>query len=85
MQKVYDREVLKQHIREWLDDLAEEERPREEILAELRARLATYEKKYGRPSEGVSEAVGLGEIDETYEVCMWIMDYREWRDLQDAQ
>jgi hypothetical protein len=46
-----------------------------EHVHELRDRVAEYEAKYGMPSDQVHTAIENGHIDETDEVCDWIMTY----------
>lgn len=43
--------------------------------AELEARVAAYESKYGIPSSEVHAAIERKELRETLEVCDWLMDY----------
>ncbi|MBI2863129.1 MAG: hypothetical protein HYX94_01015 [Chloroflexi bacterium] len=80
--KVYDPEEMKKHIDEWVEEALDQAPPQSIVLAGLRARLDKYEEKFGRPSEGLSEAVGRGEVDETHEVCRWLLTYRHWLTLQ---
>lgn len=60
------------------DDLEREH----EILArhskwrsELGTRIKELEARYGISSDQIHEAIDNGELQETLEVCDWIMDY----------
>jgi hypothetical protein len=45
-----------------------------EELAALRSRVLAYEEQFGIPSSEVHEAIEDGRLQETLEVCDWIMD-----------
>ena len=51
-----------------------------ESVAELEAQVLAYEQKYGIPSSEVHEAIDAGRLDETEEVCNWLIDIEmlEW-------
>lgn len=53
-------------------DAAAHERARE-ILS---ARVRQCEVRYDLPSSEIHRAIDAGELEETYEVCRWIMDYQ---------
>ncbi len=55
-----EREVLERHYRR---------------LADLRANIAACEEKYGITSDQIHDAIENRELQETLEVCRWIMDY----------
>ena len=46
----------------------------EELVA-LRSRVLAYEEQFGIPSSEVHEAIEDGRLQETLEVCDWIMDF----------
>jgi hypothetical protein len=41
--------------------------------AELDAQIEEYERKYGLPSEHMLRKLAEGEIQETSEICSWLM------------
>ncbi len=41
----------------------------------LRSRVLAYEEQFGIPSCDVHEAIEDGRLQETLEVCKWIMDF----------
>jgi hypothetical protein len=45
-----------------------------EELAALRSRVLAYEEQFGISSSEVHEAIEDGRLQETLEVCDWIMD-----------
>lgn len=49
------------------------EPPTPEELAELDAKILTYETKYGIPTDKIHESIDNGTLKETNEVCSWIM------------
>jgi len=44
---------------------------------ELKERLRGYEQKYGMRSTDVHAAIDRKELQETLEVCNWLMDYHD--------
>ena len=44
------------------------------MLRELRARIAANESCYGISAAEVHRAIDEGRIEETHEVCRWLMD-----------
>ena len=57
--------------------LRERDDPRlmEQRRAELEARVAAFEARFGLPSDRIHEAIESGQLEETVEVCDWIFDY----------
>lgn len=43
--------------------------------AELAASVKRYEQGYGIKSRSIHAAINRGDLQETHEVCRWIMDY----------
>lgn len=41
----------------------------------LRSRVLAYEEQFGIPSSDVHEAIDDGRLQETLEVCKWIIDF----------
>jgi hypothetical protein len=74
--------ILIDRSRQSPDDMARELLQEAEILrrhaediAALRARIAAYERQFGLPSSKIHAAINAGSLQETREVCDWIMDY----------
>jgi hypothetical protein len=44
------------------------------MLRNLRARIAANEAHYGLPSAEVHQAIDDGRIEETHQVCKWLID-----------
>ena len=49
------------------------EPPTAEELAELDAKIAVYEQRFGIASDKIHESIDNGTLKETSEVCSWIM------------
>jgi hypothetical protein len=45
-----------------------------ESVSELKAQVLAYEQQFGIPSSEVHEAIDDGRLDETLEVCNWLID-----------
>lgn len=58
-QVLAEQAVIKQYVQE---------------MAALRRRVRAYEEQFGIPSDEVHEAIEDGRLQETLEVCDWIMD-----------
>lgn len=43
-------------------------------VAALESRIASYEQQFNVPSSQIHEAIDTGRLDESVEVCDWIMD-----------
>lgn len=48
--------------------------PKEETIAEWKAKVACYEKQYEMSSDEMRRLLSNGEIFETHEICKWLMD-----------
>jgi len=46
-----------------------------QTVERLRERVAGFERRYGIPSNEIHAAIEQGRLDETEEVCDWILDY----------
>jgi hypothetical protein len=46
------------------------------MLRELRSRIATYESHYGVTSSRMVAEVRAGRMNETGEVCVWLLDWQ---------
>lgn len=46
---------------------------------ELRARVIAYEARYSLKSDEIHQAIEEGRLQETEEVCDWIIDYEALR------
>jgi len=46
-----------------------------EYLRGLRQRIADQERQYGYRSEDVAGAIGREELEETLEICDWMIDF----------
>lgn len=44
-------------------------------LVEVEARIQAFERRYGVASSDLHAAIESGELQETAEVCEWIIDY----------
>jgi len=44
-------------------------------LAALQGRVAGCERRYGLPSAQIHDAIAQGLLEETAEVCTWIIEY----------
>ena len=51
-------------------------------LAELRAQVAAYEKRYGMTAVEAHEAIDRGDLEEDLDVCDWLLDDRLLRDIE---
>jgi hypothetical protein len=56
-----------------------------ESVRELEARVLAYEQQFGIPSSEVHEAIDSGRLQETLEVCNWLIDIEvlEWNKTGD--
>ena len=54
----------------------------EESIAELRALIADYERRYGRSSYDMAEAVRSGEVYDTRDIDTWLFNYRHLMRLE---
>ncbi len=45
------------------------------ILERLQVAIQNQEERYGIPSEDLSEAIENGRIEETEDVCDWLIDF----------
>lgn len=54
----------------------------EESIAELRALIAEYERRYGRSSREMAEAVRSGEVYDTRDIATWIFNYQDLMRLE---
>jgi hypothetical protein len=45
-----------------------------DVLRELRARIAEYERQHGFASADVHQAIDDGRLEETHDVCTWLID-----------
>lgn len=53
-------------------------------ITELREKVKQYEDRYNLPSDRLHAAVASGELEETLDICDWlihydILQYVEWR------
>ena len=55
----------------------------EESITELRAVIADYERRYGRSSQEMAEAVRSGEVYDTRDIDTWLSHYRYLTILQE--
>jgi hypothetical protein len=46
-----------------------------ESVRELEAQVLAYEQQFGIPSSDVHEAIDDGRLQETEDVCDWILDF----------
>jgi phage baseplate assembly protein W len=53
-----------------------------EILAEIRASVEQYEKRYGMSSDRIHEAIDSGKLVEDFDVCHWIFQYELLQDVE---
>lgn len=44
-------------------------------VPDLASRVAAYEVRHGMPSSEVGPAIDRGELEETLDVCQWLLDY----------
>jgi hypothetical protein len=45
-----------------------------EVLRALRTRIAENEVRYGIPASDVHQAIDDGRLEETHDVCKWLID-----------
>lgn len=46
------------------------------LLADLLQRVEAFEQQYGMPSDSVNQAIDMGLLVESHEVCQWLLDYK---------
>lgn len=46
----------------------------EQQISDYKAKIAVYEQKYELTSDEMRSKLSRGEIDETLEICHWLMD-----------
>ena len=54
----------------------------EEEISEVREMIADYERRYGRSSREMAEAVRSGEVYDTRDIATWIFYYRYLKRLE---
>ncbi len=67
-----------------LDDLVEQSRqPADpEMIQDYKNRIAAYEEKFEITSEQMKKKLSLGEIQETWEICKWLLDLQMMKYFQ---
>jgi hypothetical protein len=63
---------------QWASEIARQlhdEAAQERALAEIRLRVREYENRYGLRSDELHQAIESGRLEESHDVCRWMMDY----------
>ncbi len=70
-------------VQRYMDQLEASRAPEVQAayLAEIRACVKQYEKRYGMSSDRIHEAIDAGELIEDLDVGHWIFQYDLLRDL----
>lgn len=57
---------------------------KQHLLAKLGDRIKGYEHRYELPSSRLQEALNTGQLQETHEVCRWVIAYSAYRALRNG-